>query len=120
MAVVRIAAPLGIFAATVLAWTPLTCPQPQGPFASSCKSDALATDSALTLFFQLESQGNSGGFFNCTGTASGVTYCARNWTQPESGSAGSCFFLLVSDRWDGHGLARAAWLYTHSTIAAGW
>ena len=103
MAVFRIAAPIGIFAALVSAWTPLTCPQPQSPFASSCKSEALPTDSALTLFFQIESQGNSGGFFRCTGTTSGVTYCARNWTQPESGSVGSCFFLLVSDRWMGTG-----------------
>ena len=74
-------------------WSPLACPRPDSSFEPSCTSQALPTDAALTLFFQIESTGSSGGYFACSSAS--VTYCARNWTQPESGSVGSCFFLLV-------------------------
>lgn len=87
---------LAAVAAFAAAWSPLACPKPDTPFPSKCSSSAFATDTALTLFFQIESQGSKGGWFSCRSTAS-VTLCARNWTQAESGSVGSCFFLLVSE-----------------------
>jgi hypothetical protein len=77
------------------AWSPLACPAPDAPFPASCTAAPLSVDAAVTMFFQIESQGSDGGWLNCTSTGSDpVTYCARSWTQPESGSVGSCFFLL--------------------------
>ena len=79
---------------TSISWSPLSCPHAGSPF-TSCSEPSFATDVAVTLFFQIESTGNSGGEFSCVITgANKAILCARNWTQTESGSAGSCFFLL--------------------------
>jgi hypothetical protein len=79
---------------TSVSWTALSCPKAGSPF-STCTEPSFSTDVAVTLFFQIESTGTSGGSFSCqTNDSSKAIVCLRNWTQPESGSAGSCFFLL--------------------------
>ena len=79
--------------ASSVTWSPLQCPHAGRPF-EACSEPAPASDVAVTLFFQIESTGGSGGAFSCATDANKAVLCSRNWTQPESGSVGSCFFLL--------------------------
>jgi hypothetical protein len=96
----EISSPLWIFLLLLprltfsLSWSSLTCPKAGLPFSPSCTTSSFVTDVAITLFFQIESTGTSGGEFSCSTNEGKAILCARNWTQSESGSAGSCFFYL--------------------------
>ena len=79
--------------AVAIPWTPLSCPHAGSPF-TNCSLPPTTSDVAVTLFYQIESLGSAGGGFSCGNER--TSYCARSWTQPESGSAGSCYFLLAA------------------------
>jgi len=82
-------------------WSKTSCPE-SGSFKDCTQSAPYPGDVAITLFFQIETNAPGPTGFACMDSEdAGVTYCARNWTQPESGAAGSCFFLLSA----GHSLS---------------
>jgi hypothetical protein len=85
---------LALGGAAAFEWFHTACPLADKPMPSACAQPALATDAAITLFFQVETRSGGANFSCADASDPSITYCARAWTQPESGAAGSCFFLL--------------------------
>ena len=63
---------------------------------STCSQPSLESDSAVIMFFQVETNNVNGASFSCARhDAPDTPICSRNWkNSSESGAAGSCYFLL--------------------------
>ena len=80
-------------------WLKTLCPASGSTFKSCTQPTSFATDVAVTLFFQIETRTVGTTSFSCVdGADADVTFCARSWTDAESGAAGSCFFLVPAGR----------------------
>jgi hypothetical protein len=87
-------------------WAPLACPKARPASGASepqpqCTQPSLSAseDSVVSLFMQVELTGGEqlGSVVCSTETAAGpVVHCRRTWLAHETGSSGSCWFMLAA------------------------
>ena len=78
-------------------WTKLTCPTSETEKHCSATNPHTDVDAVVSLFFQVELvESETVGSFSCATELGGekVVHCQRGWMEHETGSSGSCWFLL--------------------------